>query len=223
MGFMKDLTGKKFGKWTVVKLTGKTPARKLLWLCRCDCGTEKIVLAGNLMRGLSSSCGMCPRNTFIFCSDYVIGETAKGEQFCFDKEYFDLISQFTWHKDTQGYFGANHKDTIIKLHRLIMGFPENILIDHINGDSSNNRRNNLRICTNQQNVMNKKKPSLGKTSIYKGVSWHRRVKKWHAAICLNQKDIHLGYFNYEVDAAKAYNHAAVKYFGEFARLNEIAV
>ena len=94
------------------------------------------------------------------------------------------------------------------------------VIDHIDGNSLNNQKNNLRICTQSQNCSNQK---IGKsnTSGYKGVSYNKGQGKYNSRIRFNKKLIHLGYFVNLKDAARAYNEAAVKYHGEFANLNKI--
>jgi hypothetical protein len=92
------------------------------------------------------------------------------------------------------------------------------VVDHINHNTLDNRKANLRICTNQQNHFNMLKKSLSKTSIYKGVHYVKRVKKFMAYISC-PKATYLGYYAKEIDAAMAYDTAAKKYFGEFAKLN----
>jgi len=104
----------------------------------------------------------------------------------------------------------------IYMHRAIMKPPLNLTIDHIDHNQLNNQKSNLRICTNQQNHMNS--ASYGSKSGYKGVSY-KENKYIFAHIQINLKQIHLGYFKTEVEAAFAYDNAAIKYFGEFANLN----
>jgi hypothetical protein len=100
------------------------------------------------------------------------------------------------------------------------------IIDHINGIKDDNRYCNLRECTTQQNCMNTSS-RRGSSSKYRGVhvrvEWRRNsfVKLWIAGIYHNKKKVHLGYFDDEALAAKAYNEAALEYFGEFAKLNVI--
>ena len=111
--------------------------------------------------------------------------------------------------------------THTNIHKAIMG-TDNFLpyIDHKDGNTLDNRKDNLRFCTCQQNNMNSK-PRKG-TSIYKGVSWSKRKKKWETGIFVNKKTIHLGYYKSEEEAALVYNLAASIHFGEFARLNEVS-
>lgn len=105
-----------------------------------------------------------------------------------------------------------------RLHRFILDAPDNMQVDHINGDGLDNRRENLRLCTSAENSRNVR-PYTGGTSALKGVSWHLRVKKWRAQIKINGKKLHLGYYSTEEDAAKAYDSAALRFHGEFARTN----
>jgi hypothetical protein len=102
------------------------------------------------------------------------------------------------------------------IHRRIMQPPDGVIIDHKNGYFGDNRRENLRTCTYSENNRNRR--SVGGKSKYKGVCWVRDHGKWKAAIRPG-KQIFLGYFESEVDAAIAYDKAAIKHFGQFARTN----
>ncbi len=104
------------------------------------------------------------------------------------------------------------------MHRVINKTPEGFETDHINKDKLDNRKENLRTATKQQNNFNRS--SLKNTSSqFKGVSWRKDKTKWSAQIRINNKKTHLGYFGGESDAAKCYDVHAVKYHGEFASLN----
>ena len=94
------------------------------------------------------------------------------------------------------------------------------MVDHINGNPLDNRKCNLRQCSNSQNQANSR-IRIDNKSGYKGAYWRRKEKKWCAAIKKDGKVIYLGLFFCLIKAAKAYNEAAVKYHGEFARINII--
>lgn len=100
-----------------------------------------------------------------------------------------------------------------------MGIDDSdIIIDHINGDCTDNQKHNLRIATNQQNFFNRSANHIN-TSGYKGVSWNSRSEKWVAQIQISRQKEHIGFFENPIDAAKAYDAKAKELFGEFARLN----
>lgn len=104
------------------------------------------------------------------------------------------------------------------MHRQVVDVPDGMVVDHINRDSLDNRKANLRPATRAQNVWNSTKRKGG-TSRYKGVSFKKHNAKWIARIYTKGREIHLGCFENETDAAKAYDNAAKKYHGRFAALN----
>lgn len=115
-------------------------------------------------------------------------------------------------------------DRQIKAHRAVWlaagrEIPPGYEIDHINGKKWDNCLENLRLVTRQQNSFNQGVCKNNKSG-YKGVCWYKAGSKWHASICVNGKKIHLGYFKTKENAATAYNFAAKKYFGEYARCNK---
>jgi len=105
----------------------------------------------------------------------------------------------------------------VYMHRVIMNPPPGLLVDHRNTDSLDNRRQNLRFATPSQNMQNRRKKK-NTTSQYRGV-WLLSNGKYESQITHQGKKIWLGWFNSEIDAARAYDEAAKKYHGEFARLN----
>ena len=106
------------------------------------------------------------------------------------------------------------------LSRVILNALKGKNVDHINGDTLDNRKSNLRLCTSGENIRNQVK-RCDNTSGYKGVSWSSEREKWEAKIQLNNKTIHLGRYKNKKEAAQAYNNAAIKYHKNFARLNDV--
>jgi hypothetical protein len=117
---------------------------------------------------------------------------------------------------------SNNTIKTLSMHREIMKAPAGLLVDHRNRNTLDNRRGNLRLATHTENQRNKGKTSAKTTSRFKGVRFRKdrsRRKRWEGRIFVNGKRILLGYFMTEEEAAKAYDEAAKKYFGEFASLN----
>jgi hypothetical protein len=144
-----------------------------------------------------------------------------------DHEVFYRLNIFQWYADGKGekiyavrnIVSANENPKIVRLHREIMNPPKGLLVDHKNRNTLDNRRDNLRIATVSQNACNCRRNKSNASSQFKGVCLEKRIAKWIAVISRHGKRIHLGTFDNEIDAAKAYDEAAKKYHGEFARLN----
>ena len=105
------------------------------------------------------------------------------------------------------------------MHREIIGTPEGLRTDHINGDGLDNRRVNLRVCTPSENACNRGAPS-NNISGFKGVSWDKRYAKWRAAIQVNGRKKHVGYFDTIEEAIRAYDRECINLHGKFARTNK---
>lgn len=128
-----------------------------------------------------------------------------------------LVCSVRWHDNSKGYAYTNLPGgKRIYMHRLIMGAPKGVYVDHINGNSCDNRQENLRFCTHQQNMCNVKKPK-DNTSGFKGVS--KKRDKWRAYIRPNGRQYSLGSYTTREEAAAAYDAEAKRVFGEFARTN----
>jgi hypothetical protein len=135
-----------------------------------------------------------------------------------DAADYEWLNGFKWHATSgaKPYACFACKDKVIYMHRLIMNAPKGLFVDHIDGNSLNYRRSNLRNCTKAQNAWNR--PALGGTSRFKGV--HRdKHGKWKAAIRVGGRQTFIGLFGDEVEAARAYDRMAREMFGEFAYLN----
>ena len=143
------------------------------------------------------------------------------------QEDFEEINQHKWqatnnHNDTfyavrTIYFNGRKKQ--VMMHREIMKPEEGKVVDHGDGEGLNNTRDNLRIVTAAENSYNKRKCHNECSSKYKGVSLRKRDNKWIAIITFKGISINLGFFDDEIDAAKAYDEAAKELYGKYAFLN----
>ncbi len=152
----------------------------------------------------------------------------RGKYALVDPQDYPRFAKYKWHlaKSPTGSYAVrwqrcldNNTRKRIWMHRQVIHIPDNLLCDHINGNSLDNRKANLRPATVSQNLCNRKKRKSKTRSIYKGLEWDKTQRKWKARIQINKRKIYLGSFNSEIDAAHAYDRAAKKYHREFANLN----
>jgi hypothetical protein len=147
-----------------------------------------------------------------------------------DEDYKHLI-QHKWcalfYKCVNSFYAMQalprngEKQKIISMHRVIMGVTDSkIQVDHIDHDTLNNQRSNLRICNHSESMANRR-PFKNGSSKYFGVHWHKKTGKWQVQIQKDKKLKYIGIFATQEDAAKAYNEIAIKTHGEFANLNSI--
>ena len=132
-----------------------------------------------------------------------------------DLDDVDRVKNYKWSL-THEYVYNRDKS---RLHRYIMDCPEDMVVDHINHNPLDNRKSNLRICTQQQNSMNKSKHSNNISGVA-GVSWKKDKHKWCARIIYNRKNIHIGYFDTLEEAIEARKQAEIEYFGEYRNQDE---
>jgi hypothetical protein len=143
-----------------------------------------------------------------------------------DEEDYYRLRHFKWvlYGGGHNWYAARlkvtgpYKTRTISMHREIMNAPKGKLVDHRNCESLDNRRSNLRFATRAENVRNRRKQK-NTTSQFIGVSFYKPTNNWESRIQHGDKRIRLGRFDSEIDAAKAYDEAAKRLFGEFARLN----
>lgn len=150
---------------------------------------------------------------------------SQGKYALVDDSDYERVSQYKWWAAEVGVTKHFYATTstykprkTIYMHRLILDAPKGKIVDHINGNGLDNRRANLRLCTNAQNLHNAP-AQKNNTSGYKGVSWNKGNKKWQAQICVNNKKIMIGVFADKIEAAKAYDKAALEFHGKFAYTN----
>jgi hypothetical protein len=150
--------------------------------------------------------------------------TSKGEAILVDDEDFERVSKFSW-RITNGYGCIDRRENgrkfRIYMHRLLLELKEDdgLMVDHINGIRTDNRRANLRICTQAQNQRNRGAQRNNSTG-YKGVSFISRENRYHAAIKVNGKTKALGNFGTAEEAHAAYCAAALELHGEFANFGD---
>ena len=150
----------------------------------------------------------------------------KGQVALVDDEDFAWLSQWSWCLNSRGYaVRAERKDGksfAVLMHRQVLGLVpgDGRVADHRNHNRLDNRRSNLRACSNAENVASQKR---GRQDRYKGTSWSPSAAKWEAYICPGGSKLTLGYFDDPIDAALAYDRAALAHFGEFAVPNFLAV
>ena len=237
-----DLTNRTFGRLTVLcqaeeDYVDRKGNHYAQWHCVCSCSKRIIVRGQSLKSGNTKSCGclnreivakqnkerLSKKNIFDLSNDYGICYSPNKDWFCyFDKEDYELIKPYYWIMQ-EGYIITHFMDKkiryTIQMHRLILGLKKyengGIVVDHKNGITYDNRKNNLRKCTISQNQFNviKRKDN---TSGVKGVSYYKTRNTWRARITVNGKIICLGYFENFEDAVKARKEAEEKYFGEFS-------
>lgn len=144
-----------------------------------------------------------------------------------DNEDFEVLSNYSWVYSPDKKTGYAHttvrldgKRTTVKMHRMIMSAKKGLQIDHINHNGLDNRRSNLRECTQSQNQANMNVRSTSSSGI-KGVHQRKDNGRWRAHAFRNGRRVWLGHFNTAKEAAMAYNNYVLKFDGEFARLNEV--
>ncbi len=144
----------------------------------------------------------------------------KGKYATIDAADYERAASFSWHVSISGnrtYAYSNINGRNISLHRFLMNAPKGLVVDHIDHDGLNDRRNNLRICTQRQNLYNSR--PKGRSSRFKGVCWDKAKQRWVVYIRHNGRNRFVGQFADEVEAARAYDRAAHELFGEYAYLN----
>lgn len=236
----EDLTGMIFGRLTVIEQTddfvSKNGGRTAAWNVSCSCDGHVFKVRGSdLKSGHTKSCGCYARenslkiinevnslglnkkftpNIYNLTGEYGIGYTTKGEEFYFDLEDYDLIKDYHWCIDKNGYVKSND----IRMHRLVMNEKNpKVVIDHIQHNKNDNRKKNLRKCISKENTRNCN-PGKNNKSGFVGVYFDKQRNKWAATIKVDRKTIYLGRYNDIEDAVSARVEAEIKYFGYYSSI-----
>lgn len=228
----QDLTGIRYGRLVQIE-RAENKGKRTAWKCKCDCGNIVEVLSINLKRKYTQSCGCLHRETTIRNSrkpleyriegDVAICLATNGVEFYVDVEDIFKIESHAWYQNDMGYILGDipNGEKGVRLHRFLLGVDgKECVIDHIDRNPLNNRKSNLRICTQQQNVWNsgmRKNNTSGVT----GVSYEKRRGRWLAKIKVSGKSIHIGYYKNFDDAVSARYKAEEKYFGDYCSHNNI--
>lgn len=231
-----DLTGQRFGRLTVVGRAENDQHGRARWNCKCDCGTPKIVAGCQLRGGYAQSCGCLQKerasltskkyNTFRVSGDIVYVKLSNSDkEMMVDLDVWERAKMHCW-AESRGYAGTNmpgrrgqrrKQGSWLMFH--VFAFPDcasEMIRDHINGNTLDNRRANIRFVTVQQNNHNHGRSKVN-TSGHTGVRWEEGRKKWLARIKINDKAINLGRYSRLEDAIAARKSAEIKYFGEYRR------
>jgi hypothetical protein len=218
---VEDKTGKRYGRLTV-RCRSYDKDNIVAWVCDCDCGNVVTIPTSRLTRGITKSCGCLKRdlaiekytqpNKYNLLNDYgVLWTNNTNQEVLFSLQDAKSILKHTWFIGKRGYPSTNINGKTTTMH-VFLGLKNH---DHGNRNKLDNRRENLRPCTQQENVRN---GSLrqNNTSGFTGVSWSKSKNKWVAYITVDQVRIGLGLFDNKKDAIKTRLRAEQKYFGEFA-------
>lgn len=240
-----DLTGKRFGKWTVLKLgeyryTAKGQ-KKTMWTCQCECGRIKDVCSGSLTSGGSKCCGACAsyikehtppplkkekkkaKNKKEECGDYTILYTQKGEVIYVDTEDYPKIENYYWHiKPDSGYVATSFKYKVgdkVKQKSILLHRlimgEPDALVDHIHDDRKWDNRKDNLRVATKSENAINSPPRKKNTSGCTGVT-KTKSGTWRARIQVNKKEKMLGTFKNVEDAIEARKNAEKIYYGEFA-------
>ena len=224
-----SIVGRRYGRLTVISSLGKINGR-YYYRCKCDCENivdirkdylgRKVNSCGCLQKESKSKNGRSNKryNIYDLTGEYGIGYTSKGEEFWFDLEDYDKIKDYCWHVNQYcGYLEGQSYGITYKFHREIMGLSKedkSVFVDHINHNKLDNRKENLRLCSNSENCKNRNIAKNNKSGVT-GVTWSKQMNKWKANIGVDNKLIHLGFFSDKEKAIEARKEAELLYYKEF--------
>lgn len=232
-----DLTGRRIGRLEVIKRmpskidpSGKHRGR---WLCKCDCGNETIVDTTRLTEYYTQSCGclqldnlreaLIKYNRYDLAGKYGICYSSNtDEAILFDLEDYDKIKNYTWYIDDYGYAISGTSGRAIRMQRLLCDVLDDpsVVVDHMDGNTFNNQKWNLRVCHQRENTLNRSIPS-NNTSGAIGVRLNPSGKTWHVSIGLDRVEHNLGNYESFEEACIVRRNAEDRFFGEYSRYNSL--
>lgn len=226
MNKFQDMTGMRFEKLIVLERVPNLPnSRVTRWKCKCDCGNIVFVNRNNLLHKKCKSCGCLAKEELLkrnkkyntYKKVYIGYTTNTNKEFLIDYEDYEKIKDYCWYETSQGYIATRDSISkkVILLHKFI--FSKNGMIDHINRNKKDNRKQNLRIVTAQQNTMNKSLQKNNKSGQC-GVFYSQDRNKWVSQLTYNKHKI-MKRFNTKAEAIKNRKMLEIKYFGEYAPKN----
>lgn len=220
------MIGKKFGKLTVLSEHHRDDKR-IYYNCECECGNLTIVEMSKLRSGWTKSCGCLSLeklierskkyNDYDLTGEYGVGY-GSGGNFKFDKEDYDIIKDSCWYINKNGYV-VNSKDEY--LHRIVMNAPAEMEIDHINHDTTDCRKTNLRICEHYDNLANSKIYKTN-TSGFKNVYYNKSNNNWDVRIIRKGKEYGRS-FDDKNDAKKYAYELDKKLRGEYSYYTSMGI
>lgn len=221
MSRKQDLTGMTFGRLTVLGDSGERKWGQVLWRCKCSCKEQKeiLVCGGNLKSGHTKSCGCLLAesleesrkskrkfNTYVDKGNYLEGYDCKGRMFLIDKDDYNKVKDYYWCFNSHTNYWStiytiNKVKNILKLHQLICPNTSNdLVVDHYNRNTSDNRKSNLFLKTHRDNCINSGLQS-NNISGFIGVNYSKTEKKWRAFINFESKRTRIvGRFNTKEEA-----------------------
>jgi hypothetical protein len=215
--------GSRFSRLLVIKEASGSVPRRRKWTCKCDCGNTKDVRQDHLTSGATTSCGCAQKeaarkarfkgNEWSIVGNIAYAHASNVDKiFGVDKEDLPRVKDYTWSVNSKGYLEANVKGRTTSLHRFILVVTdEKNVVDHINRDPRDNRKENLRIVTSQQNSWNRIE-QINNQSGHRGVSWRPEKNKWLSRI----QNSHIGYYDTYEKAVDARLKEEKKRFGKYA-------
>lgn len=209
------IVGQTINNWTVTAMAGHNPSGTRLYHCICNsCNQKNIKSKAQMKRNVTGKCENCfPDYNFVIEGNVATGTLPDGTQFVIDAEDVPFVSSKRW-RIHKGYIISDNRVTKERLHRLLVGASDDLMVDHKNRNPLDCRKSNLRMVTNQQNSMNRSLMDCSTTG-FVGVSFVTSRQKYRAQIGLNNRDIYLGSSIDAVICAQMYNIASSFLFGEF--------